>query len=127
MGFCSTRWGCTARLRLPFESEERDGASGRNDFSDQLAGFAETLDCGRRFSFLRISLVVSTITDRLYPKLLKETTMARRGQAGDKSQAIRDLISQNPQITAKEANDTLAVMGIKTSPDLFYFVKGKMT
>jgi hypothetical protein len=54
--------------------------------------------------------------------------MARKGQTGDinKSQAIRDLITQNPEITAKEAIDTLAMMGIKIGNNLFYFNKGKM-
>ena|SRR5438445_157877 len=54
--------------------------------------------------------------------------MARKAQSGEatKSDHLRNLLHQNPQITAPEAIATLAQMGIKLNPSLFYFVKGKM-
>ena len=44
----------------------------------------------------------------------------------NKSQAIRDLLKENPQITGSETVATLAKQGIKVAPHLYYFVKGKM-
>jgi hypothetical protein len=54
--------------------------------------------------------------------------MPRKAQAGEvnKSAEIRSLLKANPKITAKEATDTLAQRGIKISPNLFYFIKGRM-
>jgi hypothetical protein len=55
--------------------------------------------------------------------------MARKAQSGEvnKSQAIRELLKQNPEIGATEAIDTLAKRGVKATANLYYFVKGKMT
>jgi hypothetical protein len=44
----------------------------------------------------------------------------------NKSQSIRDLLKENPQISAREAVSTLANRNIKIAPNQFYFVKGKM-
>src|SRR5437016_11488756 len=54
--------------------------------------------------------------------------MARKPQSGEatKSDHLRDLLHQNPHISAPEAIVTLGHMGIKLKPSLFYFVKGKM-
>jgi hypothetical protein len=55
--------------------------------------------------------------------------MAKKAQSGEvnKSQAIRELLKQNPEISATEAIDTLAKRGVKATTNLYYFVKGKMT
>ena len=45
----------------------------------------------------------------------------------NKSQAIRDVLHQNPKATAKEAIDLLAQQGMHASPKLFYLVKGKLS
>jgi hypothetical protein len=52
----------------------------------------------------------------------------RKGQAGEvnKSAAIRELLKQNPHVTASEVVSTLAARGIKVNPSLFYFTKGKL-
>ena len=44
----------------------------------------------------------------------------------NKSEAMRHLLTENPQIKAAEAIATLAKQGIKGNPSLFYFVKGQM-
>jgi hypothetical protein len=57
-----------------------------------------------------------------------EVVMAKKAQAGEvnKSAEIRALLKANPKITAKEVADTLALRGIRISPNLFYFIKGRM-
>jgi hypothetical protein len=54
--------------------------------------------------------------------------MPRKAQVGEvnKSAEIRALLKANSKITAKEAADTLAQRGIRISPNLFYFIKGRM-
>jgi hypothetical protein len=54
--------------------------------------------------------------------------MPRKAQAGEvnKSAEVRALLKANPKITAKEAADALAQRGIRISPNLFYFIKGRM-
>ena len=54
--------------------------------------------------------------------------MAKKAKSGEvnKSAEIRDLIRQNPEITASEAISTLAKKGIKVHSTLFYFNKGKL-
>jgi hypothetical protein len=54
--------------------------------------------------------------------------MPRKAQAGEvnKPAEIRSLLKANPKITAKEAAQTLAQRGIRISPNLFYFIKGRM-
>jgi hypothetical protein len=53
--------------------------------------------------------------------------MARKASAGgvNKSEAIRNLLKENPKITGKEAIDALAGKGIEVKNSLFYLVKGK--
>ncbi len=51
--------------------------------------------------------------------------MAKRKH--NKSQAIRDILQQNPQATAREAIEQLGAKGMKVSPKLFYLVKGKVS
>ena len=55
--------------------------------------------------------------------------MARKRGPGEvnKSQAIRDLLQENPDIKATEAVKHLGDKGIKIAPGLFYFTKGKVT
>jgi hypothetical protein len=55
--------------------------------------------------------------------------MPRKAQSGEvnKSAAVRDLLHENPQITVAEAVAALAKKGIDLKPNLFYFVKGKLT
>ena len=54
--------------------------------------------------------------------------MAKKTQAGgiNKSAEIRELLKQNPEITASEAIATLGQKGIKIIPSMFYFNKGKL-
>jgi hypothetical protein len=44
----------------------------------------------------------------------------------NRSEEIRKLLTANPKITAKEVETALGEKGIKTSPNLFYLVKGHM-
>lgn len=44
----------------------------------------------------------------------------------NKSAAIRDLYTANPEIKVKEVVSTLATKGIKVSDNLVYLVKGKL-
>lgn len=55
--------------------------------------------------------------------------MARRAQNGEvnKSQEIRDLFTQNPEIKVKDIIETLSGRGIYVKPGLVYLVKGKMS
>jgi hypothetical protein len=54
--------------------------------------------------------------------------MARKGREGgvNKSAAIRELLKQNPKISAADAIAALANKGVKVQATLFYFVKGHM-
>jgi len=47
------------------------------------------------------------------------------GKAGNRSQAIREALAQNPKATSKEIIAMLADKGMKVSPTLVYFVRGK--
>jgi hypothetical protein len=55
-------------------------------------------------------------------------SMARKAQSGgvNKSAAIRELLKQNPKISATEAIAALAAKGIKADPSLYYYTKGKL-
>jgi hypothetical protein len=44
----------------------------------------------------------------------------------NKSEAIRDLLRENPGIKAKEAIDILGKQGIDIASSLFYFTKGRI-
>jgi hypothetical protein len=59
---------------------------------------------------------------------LEALFMAKKAQSGEvnKSEAIRELLRENPKTTASEVVATLAERGIKTNPSLFYFTKGRM-
>ncbi len=54
--------------------------------------------------------------------------MARKSSKGDvnKSEAIRELLKENPEIKATDAVVKLKEKGIKIAPSLFYFIKGKL-
>jgi hypothetical protein len=56
------------------------------------------------------------------------TIMARKAKDGavNKSEAIRKVLSQNPQFKASEVIATLDAKGIKVKPNLVYFVMGKI-
>ena len=49
-----------------------------------------------------------------------------KGKKTNKSQAIRDLLTANPEMTAKEVLAALADKGLKVTDNLVYFIKGKM-
>jgi ERCC4-related helicase len=51
--------------------------------------------------------------------------MAKRKADVNKSQAIRDIVSHNPQMTIKEVVSTLAGQGIKVSDTYVYMVRSK--
>jgi hypothetical protein len=44
----------------------------------------------------------------------------------NKSQAIRDLFAQNPQMDSKTVIDRLAEGGVKVSPTMVYYVRSKL-
>jgi len=50
--------------------------------------------------------------------------MAKRKTGVNKSEEIRQLLTANPQISAKEAIAALGAKGVEVSDALFYFVKG---
>lgn len=54
--------------------------------------------------------------------------MARKSSEDgvNKSQAIRDLLTENPKITPREIIENLAQKGIEVKPSLIYIVKGKL-
>ncbi|HEX3315157.1 MAG TPA: hypothetical protein VHR72_09725 [Gemmataceae bacterium] len=54
--------------------------------------------------------------------------MAKKAQLGEvnRSQAIRDLLKEQPGIKASEAVAALAKMGVPIKASLFYIVKGKV-
>jgi hypothetical protein len=59
---------------------------------------------------------------------LLEFSMAKKSkQEGEvnKSQAIRDLLKENPKIKANDAVTMLGEKGVKVTGGLFYMVKGK--
>ncbi len=50
----------------------------------------------------------------------------RNGRKGTKSEAIRDLLRQNPRMKTKAVVEALKVKGIDANPNLVYLVKAKM-
>lgn len=52
--------------------------------------------------------------------------MARRRNGVNKSEEIRQMLSANPKVTAKEVKDELGAKGIRVSENLYYLVKGNM-
>jgi hypothetical protein len=57
-----------------------------------------------------------------------EVMMAKKTQPGEvnKSAEIRYLLKANHTMTANEVVDTLAKKGITVSPNLYYFIKGRL-
>ena len=55
--------------------------------------------------------------------------MARKAKSGgvNKSEEIRKLLKANPETPASEVVSTLGGRGIKVTPNLYYFIKGKIT
>jgi hypothetical protein len=49
----------------------------------------------------------------------------RKVERGQKSEAIRQLLKQNPRMPVKEIVSTLAVRGLKVNPNLVYGLKTK--
>jgi hypothetical protein len=49
-----------------------------------------------------------------------------KGKKTNKSQAIRDLLTARPEMTAKEVLAALSSRGLKVKDSLVYFIKGKM-
>jgi len=52
--------------------------------------------------------------------------MAKKKDGMNKSQAIRDVLAANPQKPVKEIVKDLASQGVKVTPNLVYFIKGKL-
>jgi hypothetical protein len=79
--------------------------------------------------FLNVGPSLSIISPRIVSEPFLETLfMARKTKNGEvnKSAELRELLKQNPGITATEAVATLAQRGIKVNAGLFYFNKGRM-
>jgi hypothetical protein len=47
------------------------------------------------------------------------------GKSGNKSEAIRDMIAQNPKAQSKEIVSLLGARGVKVQPSLVYYIKSK--
>lgn len=47
------------------------------------------------------------------------------GNAGSRSEAIREALAQHPSATSKEIVDKLAEGGLKVAPSLVYYVRSK--
>jgi hypothetical protein len=62
------------------------------------------------------------------PSKTRNELMAMQKQKSDvnKSQALRDLLAENPHISFQEAISTLAAKGISVKRGLFYFIKARM-
>lgn len=54
------------------------------------------------------------------------TIVAKQKNGVNKSEEIRQMLKENPKISAREVSDALKARGIKISDKLFYLVKGKM-
>jgi hypothetical protein len=52
--------------------------------------------------------------------------MAKRKNGVNKSEEIRQMLRENPKVSAKEVRDSLATKGIKISDKLYYLVKGNL-
>src|SRR5262245_33853553 len=52
--------------------------------------------------------------------------MARKKSGPNKSQAIRDLLSANPDMAVRDVVANMSSEGMKVTPNLVYFIKGKM-
>jgi hypothetical protein len=52
--------------------------------------------------------------------------MARKKGGPNKSQAVRDLLTQRPDMAVKDIVATLSDKGMTIKPNLVYFLKGKM-
>jgi hypothetical protein len=50
----------------------------------------------------------------------------KTGGSGNMSQAIREVLTKNPEMEAKEVISTLAAQGIKVKSGLVYFIKGNI-
>lgn len=74
-------------------------------------------------SFLASHVSCCTIAFRR--QIILESNMPR-GKKTNKSQAIRELVEQNPKVTAKEVVDLLAKKGIKVKTGLVYMIKGRL-
>jgi hypothetical protein len=61
-----------------------------------------------------------------HSSLQENRVMARKRDGINRSQAVRELLSTNPKMKAKEVVTTLAAKGIDIKPALVYFVKGQM-
>jgi hypothetical protein len=55
--------------------------------------------------------------------------MAKKTNSGEvnKSAEIRKLLEKNPELKAGEVIELLGMKGIEIKPNLYYFIKGKMT
>ena len=52
--------------------------------------------------------------------------MGKKKQSQSMSAAIRDVLKENPKLTAKEVVTALAKKGLRVKEGLVYFVKGRM-
>src|SRR5438105_3509405 len=62
------------------------------------------------------------------PQALEDSSMANTPKRNgvNKSQAIRDLFTENSKASVKDIINTLGERGIKVQPSLVYFIKGKL-
>jgi hypothetical protein len=52
--------------------------------------------------------------------------MAKKKDGVNKSEAVRELLTQNPKMETKEVIDTLGQKGIEVKAGLIYLIRGKM-
>jgi hypothetical protein len=56
---------------------------------------------------------------------MSKSSAAAGGKSGNRSQAVREALVQNPKAGSKEIIALLGTKGIKVSPTLVYYVKSK--
>jgi len=52
--------------------------------------------------------------------------MAKKNEGPNKSESIRDLLTKSPEMAVKDVVGTLKKNGMSVTPNLVYFIKGKM-
>src|SRR5436305_14044713 len=68
--------------------------------------------------------LLQSVLNNPHPK--ESLPMAKKKQSSSMSAAIRDVLKENPKLTAKEVVTTLAKKGLRVKEGLVYFVKGRM-
>src|SRR4051794_10028063 len=68
--------------------------------------------------------LLQSVLNNPHPK--ESLPMAKKKQSSSMSAAIRDVLQEDPKLTAKEVVTALAKKGLRVKEGLVYFVKGRM-